>query len=136
MLNSDSNAYQQIFSNCRRILGMETWDRILAALDKDLDPEMLPEKPVAIYDPHFTVLDGDKTWHLIEIMMINIIDKLGFPFEQAMFHVVFSFFNHRQDKKAEIIKNFRFFMVISTVRRYVSSLLLSHHSSPFFQGFC
>jgi selenobiotic family peptide radical SAM maturase len=43
VLNTDSNGYQRIFSNCRRILGIEAWDKVLAALDKDVKPEMFPD---------------------------------------------------------------------------------------------
>ena len=44
MYNSNVNNYQQIFSNCRRILGKETWGRILAALDEGLEPKTFPDK--------------------------------------------------------------------------------------------
>jgi len=34
---------QSVFSNCRRILGKETWDRVLAALDTHPEPRMFPD---------------------------------------------------------------------------------------------
>jgi len=36
--------YQKIFSTCCRILGSQTWGRILAALDQDLKPQIFPDK--------------------------------------------------------------------------------------------
>ncbi len=41
MLNH--HPYQSIFSGCRRILGEQTWDRVLAALDKEAGPEYFAE---------------------------------------------------------------------------------------------
>jgi selenobiotic family peptide radical SAM maturase len=38
-----SKRFQTVFSTCRRILGKETWDRVLAALDHDVKPQMFPE---------------------------------------------------------------------------------------------
>lgn len=43
MLSTHRNEYQHIFSICRRILGIETWDKVLAALDNDLTPGMFPD---------------------------------------------------------------------------------------------
>jgi len=48
VLKTDSNAYRQIFSNCRRILGVKTWDKILAALDNEMEPGLLPDKLVSL----------------------------------------------------------------------------------------
>ncbi len=39
--------YKQIFSNCRHILGAESWGRIMAALEKGSDPENFPNHLIA-----------------------------------------------------------------------------------------
>jgi selenobiotic family peptide radical SAM maturase len=41
--SSREDIFQKIFSNCRRILGKQTWGGILEALDEDLDPHVFPD---------------------------------------------------------------------------------------------
>ena len=40
--------YEKIFTNCRRILGGQTWGRLLTAVGEDLDPRIFPDKLTAI----------------------------------------------------------------------------------------
>ena len=42
-LDSPHDDYEIIFSNCRRILGRKTWGRVLAALEKDSNPQVFPD---------------------------------------------------------------------------------------------
>ncbi len=49
--NSRHDEYRTIFSNCRRTLGMETWGRVLAALDENATPQTLPETLSQLMNP-------------------------------------------------------------------------------------
>lgn len=42
MKKSSRNTFENIFSNCRRILGIDTWERVAAALEDGLSPEAFP----------------------------------------------------------------------------------------------
>jgi selenobiotic family peptide radical SAM maturase len=47
-----SERFQSVFSTCCSILGKEPWDRVLAALDNDVRPQMFPDALASLKTAH------------------------------------------------------------------------------------
>jgi len=77
--SANSYNYNKIFSNCRQILGTETWGRILAALEEDSDPENfpthLPSMGAKLRIPEYSADLARLEWLFYQAQT----EELGFP---------------------------------------------------------